>query len=246
MILYFSGTGNSAYVANEIGKSLSDNVLNLHQKIADSDFSPLHSETPWVIVAPVYAWRIPRIVSDWLLRTKLTGSPQVYFVITCAEDVGNAECFVKKLCTEKQMEFMGCTSIIMPTNNIAMFQTPTQTEAKMIIAAAQPSICASCEVIRTGKKMSPVNSPLTGRIKSRIVNPVFYSMFVRTKKFCTTEKCITCGKCVRVCPLNNIQLIDGKPAWGKNCTHCMACINYCPTTAIEYGKQTKDRPRYHI
>lgn len=141
---------------------------------------------------------------------------------------------------------MGCTSIIMPTNNIAMFQTPTQAEAKMIIAAAQPSICAACEVIRTGRKMSPVNSPLTGRIKSRIVNPMFYSIFVRTKKFRTTEKCITCGKCVRVCPLNNIQLIDGKPAWGKNCTHCMACINYCPTAAIEYGKQTKDRPRYHI
>lgn len=246
MILYFSGTGNSAYVANEIGKSLSDNVLDLHQKIMDSDFSSLHSETPWIIVAPVYAWRIPRIVSNWLLKTKFIGNSQVYFVVTCAEDAGNAEYFVKKLCIDKQMEFMGCTSIIMPTNNIAMFRTPTQSEAKTIIATAQPSIHAVCDVIRKGKKMSPANPPLTGQIKSRIVNPMFYSLFVKTKKFYTTEKCISCGKCVRVCPLNNIHLADGKPVWGKNCTHCMACINYCPTAAIEYGKQTKDRPRYHI
>ena len=246
MILYFSGTGNSAYVAKELGKSLSENVLDLHPKIADADFSPLHSELPWVIVAPVYAWRIPRIVSDWLLRTELTGNRQVYFVVTCAEDAGNTERYAQKLCTEKHMEFMGCAAIIMPTNNIAMFQTPTQTEAKTIIAAAQPSVHVACEVIRTGKKMSPAVPPLTGQFKSRIVNPVFYALFVKTEKFFATEKCISCGKCVKICPLHDIQLIDGKPAWGKNCTHCMACINYCPTAAIEYGKQTKDRPRYHF
>ena len=96
------------------------------------------------------------------------------------------------------------------------------------------------------KKDVPGHPSIDRQIKSRIVNPVFYSLFVKTKKFCATEKCISCGKCVKVCPLHDIQLTDGKPAWGKNCTHCMACINYCPTAAIEYGKQTKDRPRYHF
>lgn len=246
MVLYFSGTGNSAYVAKEIGKSLSEDVLNLNQKIAAADVAPLYSKTPWVLVAPIYAWRIPRIVSDWMRKTELVGSRKLYVVVTCAEDAGNAAGYVQKLCAEKQMEFMGCAAVIMPTNNIAMFQTPTQAEAKPTITAAQSSVCAACEAIRTGKKLDSARPSLTGRVKSCVVNPVFYTLLVKTEKFYVTEKCISCGKCVKVCPLHNIQLIDGKPSWGKNCTHCMACISYCPTAAIEYGEQTKDRPRYHF
>lgn len=46
--------------------------------------------------------------------------------------------------------------------------------------------------------------------------------------------------------LNNIRLENGKPVWGKNCTHCMACICYCPKEAIEYGEKSKGKPRYHF
>ena len=37
-----------------------------------------------------------------------------------------------------------------------------------------------------------------------------------------------------------------KAGLGKNCTHCMACICYCPKEAIEYGKKSKGKPRYHF
>ena len=58
--------------------------------------------------------------------------------------------------------------------------------------------------------------------------------------------CIGCGQCVKRCPMNNVALKDGKPSWGKNCTHCMACICYCPKEAIEYGKKSVGQPRYHF
>ena len=58
------------------------------------------------------------------------------------------------------------------------------------------------------------------------------------------SKCIGCGKCVSLCPLNNIKLENNKPVWNGNCTHCMACISYCPTEAIEYGKKSAKKPRY--
>ena len=45
---------------------------------------------------------------------------------------------------------------------------------------------------------------------------------------------------------NNITLQTGKPVWGQNCTHCMACICYCPAEAIEYGKKSLGKPRYHF
>ena len=64
----------------------------------------------------------------------------------------------------------------------------------------------------------------------------------------TIEKdlCIGCGKCAANCPMNNIQLKDGRPIWGRECTHCMTCICYCPVEAIEYGKRSAGKPRYHF
>ena len=43
-----------------------------------------------------------------------------------------------------------------------------------------------------------------------------------------------------------ITLQTGKPVWGQDCTHCMACICYCPAEAIEYGKKSLGKPRYHF
>ena len=90
MILYFSGTGNSAYVAKRIGKMINDEVVHLFEKIKDNDFSPLQSKRPWVIVVPTYAWRIPRIVEYWLKNTPLQGNQDIYFVMTCGGSIGNA------------------------------------------------------------------------------------------------------------------------------------------------------------
>ena len=72
MILYFSGTGNSEYTAKRIREETDDNIMNLGEKIRSRDFSSIHSDTPWVVAAPTYAWRIPRILQEWLEKTELT------------------------------------------------------------------------------------------------------------------------------------------------------------------------------
>ena len=67
---------------------------------------------------------------------------------------------------------------------------------------------------------------------------------MKDRAFRTTDACDGCGKCVRDCPLNDIELRDGRPVWLGRCTHCMACITGCPKEAIEYGKRSVGRPRY--
>lgn len=47
-----------------------------------------------------------------------------------------------------------------------------------------------------------------------------------------------------LCHTGNIYLINVKPVWNDQCTHCMACICRCPKKAIEYGKHSKDLVRY--
>ena len=65
------------------------------------------------------------------------------------------------------------------------------------------------------------------------------------RNFNVNEKCNSCNTCEKVCPVQNIKIINGRPNWQGNCEHCLACIQWCPTEAIQYGTQTNDRKRYH-
>lgn len=114
MILYFSGTGNSEYVAKRIAQKTNLPVHNLFTKIKEQDHSAMHSETPWVIVAPTYAWRIPHILEDWIKKTAFTANKDIYFVMTCGGSIGNADKYLKRLCEYKNMHYLGCYEIVMP------------------------------------------------------------------------------------------------------------------------------------
>ena len=97
MILYFSGTGNSAYVAKYIGKNINDEVLNIFSLLKNKDFSTVTSEKPFVVVVPTYAWQIPHLVRDWMKNTQFEGSKEIYFIMTCGTDIGNGGHYAKKL-----------------------------------------------------------------------------------------------------------------------------------------------------
>lgn len=244
MILYFSGTGNSEYAAKRIGKETGDEVFNLFEKLRSHDYEKMHSDHPWVIVVPTYAWRIPRIVQKWLEHTPLDGSRDIYFVMTCGGFIGNAGQYLKKLCAAKDLHYMGCLEIVMPENYLAMFSTPSREEALETIRKAESVIDHAALWIGNREAFPQPKVTWKGKWSSGIVNDLFYPIFVHADKFYATDACISCGKCIKVCPLDNICLKDGKPTWGKNCTHCMACICRCPAEAIEYGSHSKGLPRY--
>ena len=144
------------------------------------------------------------------------------------------------------MRYMGTAQIIMPENYIAMFHAPQAEQARSIVEQAEPALEQVLAQLKAGQEFPPPRDTLYDRFMSGPVNPAFYRFFVKADAFRATDACIGCGKCVELCPLNNIRLENGKPVWGKNCTHCMACICYCPKEAIEYGKKSKGKPRYHF
>ena len=246
MILCFSGTGNSKYVAQRIADALGDEILNLNDRIKASDTSPVETGERLIIVTPTYAWRIPRVVRDWLLKTKLHGAKQACFVMTCGSEIGNADKYNRDLCVEKGLVCMGTAQIVMPENYIAMFSAPQADEARQIVAQAEPSIDRAIAAIQSNQPFAPTRNKLYDRFMSGPVNPIFYKFFVKANAFTASGACIGCGQCVKRCPMNNVAIKDGKPVWGRNCIHCMACICYCPKEAIEYGKKSVGQPRYHF
>ena len=246
MILYFSGTGNSKYVAKRIANVLGDEIVNLNDCIKASNTSPIETGERLIVVTPTYAWRIPRVVREWLLKTELRGAKRVWFVMTCGSEIGNADRYNREFCTEKSVACMGTAQIVMPENYIAMFSAPQADQARKIVAKAEPDIDRAIAAMQANQSFAPTRNNLYDRFMSGPVNPIFYKFFVKANAFAASSACIGCGQCAKRCPMNNITLKDSKPVWGRNCTHCMACICYCPKEAIEYGKKSVGQPRYHF
>lgn len=46
------------------------------------------------------------------------------------------------------------------------------------------------------------------------------------------KKCVGCGICAGVCPMQNIKIEDGKAEFNGKCTMCYRCFSRCPQRAI--------------
>lgn len=246
MIIYFTGTGNSRYAAELLGSLIKDEVYSSFEYIRAGTKGEFNSEKPYVFVSPTYAWRIPRVFEDFIRRSTFSGSSKAYFIMTCGDGIGNAERYIKKLCKEKDFTYMGTLKTVMPENYVAMFSVPDAQESSRIIAEAKKLIKSNARHIIEQKPFPPYKNGIGGWFCSAVVNPLFYSFCVNAKGFYTTDKCIGCGLCGQVCPLNNISMEKDRPIWGKSCTHCMACICSCPKEAIEYKKNSIGKRRYFI
>ncbi len=244
MVVYFSGTGNSRYCAQMLADLLGDESLDAFHYIRSGVAADLRSGKPWVFVAPTYAWRLPRVFRDFIRSGSFEGSGDAYFVMTCGDGIGKAAKTNAKLCGEKNLHYRGTLEVLMPENYIALFDVPPKEECRHRIKAARPLLESAAHTILAGEELQDQRAGVMGALKSGPVNPVFYRVIVKDKKFRAGEKCVGCGKCVEVCPLQNISLTDGKPSWSGSCTHCMACITQCPTEAIEYGAASVGKVRY--
>ena len=63
------------------------------------------------------------------------------------------------------------------------------------------------------------------------LKPMSYFSLFRVK--CNKEKCVSCGKCKKVCPMN-VDVTDNsrKRENGTECILCMECVRNCPKDAL--------------
>ena len=64
------------------------------------------------------------------------------------------------------------------------------------------------------------------------LKPMSYFSLLRIK--CDAGKCISCGKCKRVCPMDvDVTEPSGKRVNGTECILCMECVRNCPSDALK-------------
>lgn len=236
MIFYFSGTGNSKWVAEELAKQIDDKAIDL----ITVQKAPIALPDTFGLVFPIYAWGIPKPVR--LFLNSVTGHAGFSFAIcTCGEDAGHAMKDLKSL-----YPFNSTYSIVMPNNYIIGFDVDPAPVIQHKIANAKIQVQTIAKEVQSQQSVYKVTEGSLPRLKSLLISPLFDRFARRTKPFYATSECISCGLCARNCPTQTIKLVDGKPLWGDQCYQCTACINHCPVQAIQFGKSTIKRGRYFL
>lgn len=244
MILYFSGTGNSKYVADYLADKLQDEVISLGDMLKNDLSKVIKSEKPFVWIAPIYAWRFPDAVDELFRKIDFQGSKKFYFVATMGGDSGNCEKVCRKRVRDKGMTFGGFADVIMPDNYFGGFNIKNEQEMVDIVKAAHPTLHKIAETIKSGDALNIRVKSSAGGLKSGLVNYGFCKYMLSNMKYTVSENCTGCGKCEKLCPVNNIEMLNGKPQFSNKCMSCYACIHRCPEKAINLGKKTEGKSRY--
>ena len=246
MVLYFSATGNTEYIAKEIARLIDDECLNLFSKIKNADYSEIKSEKPFIVCAPIYVCEMPNFMKRFLKKVKLTGSKEIYFIFSSGGYSGCACLEAKAISRKKRMLYKGSADIVMPRNYIASNLYPMQQPQTIrdSIKTAKEKIIQTAQIIKARGTLKMRHVYLFEILIIKPVAVFWINVVINEKKFYVKDSCLGCGKCSKLCPLNVITMNEKRPEWHGNCTHCMACISNCPNDSIEYGNITPGKERY--
>lgn len=249
MIFYFSGTGNSYYVARKTAERLGETLVSIASEMGSGKKEFRYELKDGEVIGfifPVYAWAPPDMVLEFIERLKLsdTRGRYVFAAAVCGDEAGNAIKLLERSLWKAGLGLDSAFSVTMPNNYIVLFDVDSkQTEHKKLEAAEKTidRIIETAAGRRSG--VSEVHrGPLPG-FKTAVVGSLFNKYGRSTKSFFADEKCTGCGICEKVCCLGSIT-VDGKPKWASACTQCLACLHYCPQKAIQFGKASKNKGRY--
>ncbi len=240
MIYYFSGTGNSEWVARQIAAGTGMKLDNIARLIHSTAVSFV-SQTDGIVgfVFPIHAWGAPDVVLEFTERLNIQESTYRFAIATCGDEAGCALNYFSK-----KFPLHSAWSIRMPNNYIPMADIDKPEQIRRKIDEANRLIPEICNCIQARQSVWQVHKGSFANLKSRFINPLFRNYALSAKSFYAEDHCTSCGICVQACPMENIELKEGRPIWADHCVQCMSCIHRCPVQAIQIGMATKTRGRY--
>jgi len=236
IVLYFTATGNNLYVAKRIG----GNLYSIPQAIKDENYT--FSDDKIGFVFPIYGWAGPAYIENFLRKVKLE-SNYIFAVMSYGMIDGGAASHIQDIAKQSGITFSYINTIRMVDNYLPRFRMEEQikNEPKKQIEN------------HLDKIISDINSSKKWIVKDSFIDKFMTGCSLKmgwfrgegvSKLFTVQDTCNKCATCVRVCPMDNVQVQGGKPEFGGNCISCLACIQNCPQSAIRVkGEKSKARFR---
>ena len=244
-IYYFTGTGNSLAVAKDIAKEIDGELISIPSVI---DENTIKTDAKVIgFVFPVYIWGIPLIVERFIKKIENLNDKYIFAVVTYGGMPGGTINLIEKVIESCDGKLAAGFKVHMPGNYTPMYGAIAEKKQQKIFDNWNKKVKIIAEYIKSNKQGKKENDNM-------LVNFIFSSIIYKfsakhipemDKQFWTDENCNKCGICQKVCPVNNINITDSKPSWKGNCEQCFACLQWCPQKAIQYGKKTSARKRYH-
>ena len=224
MVFYFTGTGNSLYIA----KQLSESPVSIPQAMKRE---MLHFAAERIgIVAPVYGHEMPQMVKDFLKKAEFH-TDYFYILLTYGNRHGGAAELAKQVCDQCGVKVNYINVIQMVDNWLPSFDMNEQKALDKHIPQQLAPILADLNAKKNA--ISPVTDA------DRAAHQQFLAGISRMPADAwqhllkISDACIGCGICEKVCPSGSIRVENRKAIHrAGNCQTCLACVHACPQKAI--------------
>lgn len=262
-IYFFSGSGNSLYLAKELKRRLSDSsLIPVSGAIKHGKYES--SADTVAFVFPLHALSLPIAMRVLLRRLKLKKGAYTFAV--CGR--GGTRCFAFDAINSflgRRNKRLDASFIINMFNNDPKFEeyeNPSPAEIENLKIDVQSKMdCIAAKVLSKETFHEedndyidfPFNKFANFLLERLVLFGLRFSEFTKTNNyFYSNEDCIGCGICAQVCQSEKIVMQNSKPFWknDKTCYMCYSCLNYCPQSSVQikskiYMKSyTQRHPRY--
>ena len=250
VIYYFSGTGNTLFVARDIAEGLGASLIPIASLVDASDMS-VDSEVVG-IVHPVYYGELPVIVREFTEKLNNLEGKYIFAVCTFGGSAGDSLRSLRKIIRSRGGELSATYGVHMPQNAFYKFWEKHEPLYRNWRKKKLNIVISNVEVRKTGDFFTNIIFDIIFKGIQAYVRPKYKQSFIKLSgaspdlsveelirlndtSFSITGECTGCGTCAKVCPVKNIVLVEGKPTWQHRCENCIACYNFCPEKAIRNG-----------
>ena len=240
MILYFSATGNSKYVAARIAEEIHDEMIEIADCIAENKHS--FEDKQIGIITPTYFWGMPSIVSDFLKKAEFY-TDYLYFIATYGTTPGAIGALAKEAIRNRDID--ACYSVRMVDTYTPIFDISTNERQEKFTQNTEAEIEEVIKSVQERHHNKRMKHSAPALVVKGIAQPIYNRKARLTSRLFVDENCIDCGLCAKKCPVQAIQMQDGKPVWMKEkCVMCLGCLHRCPRFAIQCGNKTRKHGQY--
>ena len=256
LTIYFSGTGNTEYIAKLFSKKMSATCLSIEE---DVDFhEKIQVNDTICFCYPIYGSRVPAIMRRFVARHgKILKGKKLIVLVTQALFSGDGARVFTDMFPAEYMEVVYTEHFMMPNNicNFFLLKQESNKKIEKILKRAEARVEGVCQNIKNNKRRRRGYSgfskflggfqgiPWQGKSSCLKVNP--YSMEGRAAKSVQIDcDCTACGLCIKICPMKNLTLKDDKVIPRNRCIACYRCVNRCPHRAITTFIKGKPKWKY--
>ena len=239
VIFCYSGTGNCLDMAKNIAKSLGDtDIIMMRKYPAVTD---VRGAKRVGFVFPCYGGGLPGHVERYLHDIKVSPDSYTFAIQQCAAYAGEGLYKLNELIPLDYWKKVThqCTAIwlfphtmMMPPMGAEAAQARSEHFAEKIANEVKAEI-------KTKRKPSKA---VANKVEHAKWTEMARSIGMTLK---ANDNCVMCGQCAKLCPTGNIRYQGKAVIFGDKCISCCGCVNYCPQEAINFGKITEKRERYH-